>query len=137
MKEKQGKYVTYNHAKARLRYHVIFSTKFRRRCLDAIRNEVIASFREAERHSHFRIHKMELDSDHIHFLLEFPPKYSIEQTVRRLKMYSTKYLYEHCGEYLQKFFWKGKRILWTHGYFCSTIGEVSEGKIVDYIDKQG
>lgn len=137
MKKRKGRYITYNHAKTRLRYHIIFSTKYRRKCLDGIHDEVIASFLEAERHSHFRIHQMEMEGDHIHFLMEFPPKYSVEQTVRRMKMYSTRYLYEHCGEYLRKYYWKDERVVWTHGYFCSTIGEVSEEKITEYIKKQG
>lgn len=137
MKEAKEKYISYGHAKTRLRYHMIFSTKYRKKCLDGIHDEVIASFREAEQYSRIRILKMEADSDHVHFLMEFPPKYSIEQTVRRLKMYSTHYLYEHCGEYLQKYYWKSKRVLWTHGYFCSTVGEVSEDKVSEYIENQG
>lgn len=30
-----------------------------------------------------------------------------------------------------------KHHLWTRGYFCSTIGEVSEAKIKEYIENQG
>ena len=80
---------------------------------------------------------MELDNDHIHFIVSFPPAYSIEQTVRRMKMISTNYVYERCENYLKKFYWKDKRLLWTHGYFCSTIGEVSEQMVKHYIENQG
>jgi len=46
---------------------------------------------------------------------------------------STFYIYQEEHDYLKKFYWKNKNILWTHGYFCSTIGEVSEQKIIEYI----
>ena len=131
------KYESFNNAKTRLRYHIIFSTKFRRKCLNDIRDIVLESFRYAESKSHFKILVMELDNDHIHFLVSFPPAYSIEQTVRRMKQISTNYVYERCDDYLKQFYWKNKRLLWTHGYFCSTIGEVSEQTVKHYIENQG
>lgn len=138
IKQKQDfEYESFNHAKTRLRYHIIFSTKFRRKCLNEIRDIVLDSFRYAESISHLKILVMELDNDHIHFLVSFPPAYSIEQTVRRMKMISTNYVYERCENYLKKFYWKDKRLLWTHGYFCSTIGEVSEQTVKHYIENQG
>ena len=105
IKQKQDfEYESFNHAKTRLRYHIIFSTKFRRKCLNEIRDIVLDSFRYAESISHFKILVMELDNDHIHFLVSFPPAYSIEQTVRRMKMISTNYVYERCENYLKKFY---------------------------------
>ena len=138
IKQKQDfEYESFNHAKTRLRYHIIFSTKFRRKCLNEIRDMVLDAFKYAKSISHFRILVMELDKDHIHFLVSFPPAYSIEQTVRRMKMISTNYVYERCENYLKKFYWKDKRLLWTHGYFCSTIGEVSEQKVKHDIENKG
>jgi len=134
---KEDKYITYNHAKTRLRYHFIFSTKYRRKCLTEIHDIVIDAFKDAESKSHFKILTMELDKDHIHLLITFSPAYSIEQTVRRLKMLTTRYIYEKAGSYLSKFYWKDKLTLWTHGYFCSTIGNVSEETLKHYIENQG
>jgi len=131
------KYTHFSHAKTHLRYHIIFVTKYRRKCLNPIRDVVLDSFREAESKSHFRIHNMELDTDHIHFLISFPPAYSLEQTVRRMKQISTFYVYERCEPYLRQFYWKQKKTLWTHGYFCSTVGMASEDTIKHYIDNQG
>ena len=129
-------YKTYGHAKTNLKYHVIFSTKFRRKCLSRIRNEVLDSFRYSESLSDFSILKMELDKDHIHFLLEFKPSLSIQSIVNRLKQISTNYLYKKCGSYLRKFYC-GKNYLWTRGYFVSTIGEASEKTLIRYIENQG
>lgn len=134
---KDQKYQTYNRAKTHLRYHLIFSTKFRRKCLSAIHDVVIDAFRKVEEKSNFSILAIELDEDHIHMLITFKPTYSIEQVVRRLKQMSTFYIYQKERMYLKKFYWKQNNILWTHGYFCSTIGEVSEKNIIEYIKNQG
>lgn len=137
MEDKNKEYETFNHAKTRLRYHIIFSTKYRRKCLTDIRDIILESFKYAESISHFKILTMEIDKDHIHFLVIIPPKYSIEQTVKRMKQVSTNYVYKKVPEYIKQYYWKNKKVLWTHGYFCSTIGEVSEKNIKEYIENQG
>lgn len=134
---KNSKYQTYGHAKTRLRYHLIFSTKFRRKCLNDIHDVVIDAFKKVKAKSNFDILAIELDEDHVHMLVSFKPHYSIEQVVKRLKQMSTFYIYQKEQEYLKKFYWKQKNVLWTHGYFCSTIGEVSEKKLIKYIENQG
>ena len=131
------KYKTYGHAKTRLRYHMIFSTKFRRKCLDGIHDSVMDAFRYADSKSNFSILEMELDKDHIHLLVEFKPRYSIEQVVSRLKQLTVGYLWKRHSDYLSRYYWKKRNVLWTRGYFCSTIGEVSEQKLRKYIKNQG
>lgn len=129
-------YKTYGHAKTNLKYHIIFSTKYRRKCLTDIRDIVISSFRYVESKSDFEIMEMELDKDHIHLLLEFKPSLSIQSVVNRLKSMSTNYLYKACSQYLHNFYWS-KNELWTRGYFCSTIGDVSQKTLIHYIRNQG
>ena len=124
------------HSKTRLRYHIIFSTKYRRNCLEPVRDEVLESFRYGESISDYKILTMNLEGDHIHFLLKWKPSLSIEQVVHRMKQCSTVYLWDHCGPHFKKFYW-GTRSIWTGGYFCSTIGEVSEANIISYIEAQG
>lgn len=135
-KKHQDRYESIAHAKTRLRYHIIFSTKYRRKCLTQIRDSIFNSFQYAQERSHFKILKMELDKDHIHFLVKFKPTLSIEQVVRRMKQLSTNYLWKHEKNYLKQFYLKDK-VLWSGGYFCSTIGEVSEETIRKYIELQG
>lgn len=130
------KHTSFSHAKTHLRYHIIFSTKYRKKCLNEIKDSVLESFRYVESKSDFKIIKMNLDSDHIHFLISFKPKFSLEQIIKRMKQMSTRFLYSKEREYLKRFYWK-KDIIWTHGYFCSTIGNVSEKTIEYYIENQG
>lgn len=79
---------------------------------------------------------MELDKDHIHFLLGFKPFLSIQSVVNHLKQISTNHLYKKCESHLRKFYY-GKNYFWTRGYFVSTIGEVSEKTLIKYIENQG
>ena len=136
MKKVDGVYECYGHCKTRLRYHIILITKYRRKCLDSIKEQVLEAFRYTEEHSHLKIHYMNTDKDHIHLLVSFPPEYSISQTISRLKQCTTNYLYREYESYLRRFYWRKKRILWSDSYFCSTIGSVSEEKVVEYIKNQ-
>ena len=107
--------------------------------MDGIKQDVFDAFRYVEDKSHIKIYNMNLDADHIHLLLSFPPDYSLSQTVNRLKQMTTNYLYrnEQTEKWLKQFYWKKKRLLWTHGYFVSTIGKVSEKIVFNYIENQG
>ena len=82
---------------------------------------------------------MNIDKDHIHLLISFPVDYSISQTINRLKQYTTNYLYrkEDTCKWLKQFYWKKKCMLWTHGYFVSTVGQISEEIVFKYIENQG
>ena len=128
-----------SHCKHHIRYHLIFVTKYRRKCLNEIRQDIFDAFRYVESKSHITIYNMNLDNDHIHILLSFPPDYSLSQTVNRLKQMTTNYLYrnERIEMWLKQFYWKKKRLLWTVGYFVSTIDKVSEKIVFEYIGKQG
>lgn len=129
-------YQCYGHSKGRIRYHLIFITKYRRKCLNDIKESVFEAFKEAEAASHLKIHIMNIDKDHIHMIVSFPPEYSISQTVNRLKQYTTRYLYSHNYDHLRRFFYKKKKTLWSNNYFCSTIGFVSENVVRQYIERQ-
>lgn len=125
--------------KSHIRYHIIFVTKYRRKCLNEIREHVFDAFRYVEQVSHLKIHNMNIDQDHVHLLVSFPVDYSISQTINRLKQVTTNYLYrlEETNIWLRKFYWKKKRMLWTRGYFVSTLGQVSENIVFNYIENQG
>lgn len=131
------RYKRYNHAKTLLRYHLIFSTKYRKKCLEPIRENVLETFTLAEKGQKFKILLAELDKDHVHFLLEISPDTSISEVVKRLKQFSTYYIWKTQREHMKKFYWSKKHHLWTRGYFASTIGEVSEEKVLNYIKNQG
>jgi len=71
---------------------------------------------------------MEQDSNHIHILCSFKPKFGISQIIKEIKQKTTPI---HPDVY-----WGKKNKLWSRGYFCSTVGNVSAFKIQEYIKKQ-
>lgn len=129
-------YETYNHAKTLLKYHIIFSTKYRKKCLKEIEEELEKSFRYVEAISNFKIEKIGIDKDHVHLLVKSCPSMSVSSIVRRLKQITTRQIWKKRKEHLDKFYWK-KRKLWTNGYFCCTVGDVSSKTVERYIENQG
>lgn len=130
---------TRNHYKGELNYHIIFSTKFRRKCLSQIEQELYDAFRYCESKSHFTIKTMKQDNDHIHLLINIKPTYSLGQTINRMKQMTTSYLYrnDRTRSWFRNFYWAKKLTIWTHGYFASTVGQVSEDIVFQYIENQG
>lgn len=130
---------TRNHYKGELNYHIIFSTKFRRKCLSQIEQELYDAFRYCESKSHFSIKIMRQDKDHIHLLINIKPIYSLGQTINRMKQMTTSYLYrnEKTRKWLRNFYYAKRLVIWTNGYFASTVGQVSEDIVWNYIENQG
>lgn len=130
-----------NHQKYKMRYHLIFSTKYRKKCLGYIYEDLKQSLNRAENmQNDWRIELMEVDlklCDHIHFLIRGTPNTRISDVVHKLKQISTYDMWKKYNSYLKQFYWSGKHVLWTKGYFCSSIGEVSEETLRKYIENQG
>lgn len=132
----RDKYETYAHAKTHIRYHLIFSTKYRKDCLSSISAETAEVFSEISERSRFKVLKIGIDKNHVHLLVKSCPTMSISKIVQRLKSMSTYLLWSRCNGVLRGYYWKGHK-LWTRGYFCSTIGEVNESTVSNYIENQG
>ena len=70
--------------------------------------------------------------DHIHMLLEIPPKLSVSSFMGYLKGKSATMLYEQFGELKYKY---RNREFWCRGYYVDTVGK-NESRIAEYIRKQ-
>ena len=83
-----SKYERFNHAKTFLRYHLIFSTKYRRKVLNPIRDVLLVAMKVAqEKNGNFKIEIDEVDHDHIHLLVRIKPNESISSVVHDLTVY--------------------------------------------------
>jgi len=131
-----SEYSTLGHGKFKIKYHIIFSTKYRRRCLELIHDSLLAAFKRAESlQKGWSIDVIETDKDHVHLLVSSTPAISPEEIIHKLKQVSTYDLWKSHYEYLRKFYWK-QHHLWTRGYFCASVGMVSEETIRRYIENQ-
>ena len=70
--------------------------------------------------------------DHVHLLLEIPPKISVSNFMGYLKGKSTMMLFERHANLKYKL---GNRNFWATGYYVSTVG-LNEATIKKYIREQ-
>lgn len=127
-----------NHAKYSLKVHLIFVVKYRKELITPEISFFIKTIfaRVADR-SGFRIELMETGEDHIHLLIEYEPKLSILQIVRRLKQESSVSLWKIHKNFLKTHFWK-EHTFWSDGYFVCSIGEGASYEVIQkYIKSQG
>ena len=133
-----SKYKIVNRHKFLLQYHLIFVCKYRK---DLFQNKEIAydikilSKQICNNHNVI-IKYMEVDENHIHYMLEIPPNISISKIVKLIKSYTTYHIWKKHSKLLSKEFWKEKTF-WTDGYYISTVGNVSEIVLKEYIENQG
>ena len=110
------------------RYHLVWAPKYRKWVLQgAIRQRVKELFQDIAGHHGFEIEEMEVDKDHVHLFLSFPPKYSIGQVVGLMKAVSAKEIREEFPE-VRKHLWGGE--FWEDGYFVRTVGDKVTAEVI-------
>ena len=70
--------------------------------------------------------------DHVHMLVEIPPKIAVSSFMGYLKGKSSTMLYEQFGELKYKY---RNREFWCKGYYVDTVGK-NESRIAEYIQNQ-
>lgn len=104
MSEK-SKYFHDSHSKNLLHVHLIFCVKYRKRLLVTYGDTVKSVFMSISDRYDFDIVSMEVDKDHIHMMIQFPPTLAVVSIVRRLKQISTNQLWKLYEPQLKKHFW--------------------------------
>jgi len=76
-----------------------------------------------------------IQPDHIHILVSFPPKYSIAQVVQIMKQNTARQL-KNKFDFLQTTY--RKQGIWSVGYYVSTVGldEMTVRKYIKYQEKE-
>lgn len=123
-----------NHSAYQVQYHVVFATKYRRKIIkEYVKVELIKSFfRTLKKYPDWYLFEVNTGLDHVHFLIEFPPKYSAAEVVQKLKAYASVDLRKKF-KYIRKIYADGN--MWSTGYFVSTVG-LNEKIIRKYIRTQ-
>ena len=87
----QKDYISKNHSKFLIKYHVILVCKYRKKLLiGAVEYDMKQIIQNISDLSDFNIEVMETDKDHIHMMICSEPKLSPLQIVRRLKQMSVR-----------------------------------------------
>ena len=121
------------HSVSDLKVHLVCVTKYRQKVFTNESLKLIEkSFSEVASKMNFNILEFNGESDHIHVLIEYPPKLSISLIVNTLKGVSSR-RYGKAG--YQKPL--GKSALWSPSYFVSAVGGAPLAVLKSYIKKQG
>ena len=121
------------HMKWKCKYHVIFAPKYRRQIIyGKIKQDIGLMLRKLCAYKEIEILEAEARKDHVHMLLNIPPKYSISQVMGYLKGKSSLMIYEKYANLKYKY---GNRHFWCRGYYVSTVGR-NKNAIETYIRNQ-
>ena len=119
------------HSVTDLKIHLICLTKYRRPVLDDDGLKLIEqSFKEVGLKMNFQILEFNGEADHVHTLIEYPPKLSISQMTNSLKGVSSR-RYGQAG-YKKPH----KESLWSPSYFAVSVGGATLEVLKQYIDIQ-
>jgi len=114
--------------------HLVFVTKYRYRVFDG---QAVESLRTtfAKVCTDFETTLVEMDGEdnHVHLLLQYPPKVSVSSLVNSLKGVSSRMLRQERPD-LMKRYWKGA--LWAPSYFAASCGGAPISILKQYIDQQ-
>ena len=122
-----------SHTSWNCKYHIVFAPKYRRKAFyDARRLEIGMILRQLCEWKGINILEAEVCVDHVHMLLEIPPKYSVSSIMGYLKGKSSLMIYEKWGDLKYRY---RNREFWCRGYYVDTVGKNTK-KISDYIRMQ-
>ena len=123
------------HCIFKIHVHLVFVTKYRR---TVFTKEVINDLREifAKVCADFEAELVEFDGehDHVHLLVNYPPKAAISKLVNSLKGVSSRMIRKKNYPFIRKKLWG--EALWSPSYFAASCGGAPIAIIRQYIEQQ-
>ena len=127
MEYRKGSHTVYN-----IQYHFVWVTKYRYHVLEGeVRLRVREIIRQICQQHDLLIEQGHVSKDHVHVLVSAPTHMFASQIMQKIKGRSSRMLQQEFP-HLKKRYW-GQHI-WARGYFCTTVGQVTDQMIRDYIE---
>ena len=121
------------HTQWNCKYHIVFAPKYRRKVFYASKRlEIGQILRRLCEWKGITIIEAEVCPDHIHMLVEIPPKYSVSSVMGFLKGKSSLMIYQNWANMRYQY---RNREFWCRGYYVDTVGKNTK-KIKEYISNQ-
>ena len=122
------------HCVFKMHVHLVFVAKYRRKVFDGDAIErlrrmfgrVCADFEAT-------LAQMDGEDDHVHLLVEYPPKVSVSGLVNSLKGVSSRMLRKERPDIAHRYW---KNVLWTPSYFAASCGGAPISIVRQYIEQQ-
>ena len=110
------------HTKWNSKYHIVFAPKYRRKIFFGEKKREIGKIlRQLCEWKGVAIKEAEICPDHVHMLVEIPPKLSVSYFMGYLKGKSSLLIYEKFGDVKYKY---RNREFWCRGYYVDTVGKM-------------
>jgi len=129
-------YIHKSHNVNALIYHIVCPAKYRRVVMDEkVDKEIRETCKEIGRRYEMHFLEIGTDKDHIHFLVQSVPMYSVTKIVKTIKSITAREVFKKIPEVKEKL-WGGE--FWSDGYFVNTVGRNgSEESVTRYVKEQG
>lgn len=125
-------YRTGAHTVYDIQYHFVWATKYR---YQVLRAEVAERTRDIIRQvcmsRDITIVQGHVSVDHVHILVSCPPLLAPAKIIQYIKGVSSRKLQEEFSHLRQRYW--GQH-LWARGYFCATVGAITQQQIQEYIE---
>lgn len=122
-----------SHTRWNCKYHIVFSPKYRRREIyGKLRNDIGKIIRGLCKRKGINIIEAECCVDHIHMLVEIPPKYNVAEVMGYIKGKSSLMIFDRHANLKYKY---GNRHFWCRGYYVDIVGKNAK-KIEEYVRNQ-
>ena len=115
-----SEYIHKSHNVTVLMYHLVFPAKYRRAVFDEkVDEELKIVCLEIEARYQVKFLEIGTDEDHVHFLAQSVPTYSVTKLVTMIKSLTARKIFRRCP-HVKKQLWGGE--FWCDGYFASRFG---------------
>ena len=126
---------TGRHCVFNLHVHLVFVTKYRRNVFTkSILNELRAIFSGVCHDFETELVEFDGEDDHVHLLINYPPKVAVSSLVNSLKGVSSRMIRKKNYPSISKKLWGGA--LWSPSYFAGSCGGAPIEIIRQYIEQQ-
>ncbi|TAJ81224.1 IS200/IS605 family transposase [bacterium] len=125
------------HTRHDLKYHLVWITKYRRSFIVGTMAERLKQIL-AEIAAEHKVHiiALEVMPEHVHMLVQAPPKYSPSQVAQLFKGISSKCMREEFLDKIKRYIWK-EGTLWARGYYIASVANGVTAEVVEeYINNQ-
>lgn len=124
------------HATHLLHAHLVFVTKYRYNVLTGEHIEYLRDvFKETMEEMGGTLEEFDGERNHVHLLIQYPPKWSISVIVNNLKGRSSRLLRRDMPD-VKKRYWGNGSALWHRSYFAGSVGGAPLEIVKQYIQQQ-
>jgi putative transposase len=129
-------YVHKSHNVTVLLYRLVFPAKYRRTVIDVSVDQALREVcLEIEARHQIKFLEIGTDRDHVHFLVQSVPTYSVTKLVTIIKSLTAREIFRRCPG-VKMSLWGGE--FWSDGYFASTVGRQGDERTIGaYVKQQG